>query len=239
VIKVQTITVTIAPQNFFPWFDSHSASVVVVATIIYVVFTYRLVVEERQSRQQENAPAVSAFFELSVVSSQLLMIVIRNDGRTLARNIVFSNDANTIESANRHARIPPLLSGTLPHLGPGRQIESYFGSFPELLANGGLPDFTVKVTWDDSTGKRQETQNFPLSVRPYEGTFSVGDRPPEYRSADSLKEIARLFSSIVSGSSRVKANVMTQGEMDRQEENFLRQWRDDQAEAQEPTDPVI
>lgn len=71
--------------------NSYSSLILVIATIIYVVFTYKLSKETTKLREVETSPFISLNLE-PFHNSPTLKLVVKNIGKAPAYNIGFSID---------------------------------------------------------------------------------------------------------------------------------------------------
>lgn len=89
--------------SFSPdWISALSTIILVIATSIYVYFTYRLTKETTKLREIETTPFVSISFDTSFVSK--FKLVIKNISKTPAYNISFSIDEKYASHFNYNFR---------------------------------------------------------------------------------------------------------------------------------------
>jgi hypothetical protein len=190
--------------------DQHAGAVIAVATVVYVALTYLLVSEERRTRQLENAPSILVYLAPDERNRGALEIVVANVGRTTAREISFTNDADLDALQQQRAVLPDVLARTLPYLGPGLDIRSFFGA----TAPFNFPDFTVSVTYKNARGKKAPREEYVISMAPFMGTRWATGGTPDAQAARALRDIAdRMREVIDPGTHRLRVRQLSEREL--------------------------
>lgn len=121
--------------------------------------------ELREAREQESAPYVVVYFDASV-ETFLIYLVIKNIGKAFANQVklVFDpplrNSTRGIEIANI-----PLIKDGIGSIPPGYEMRTLFDSSVSYFGNGNLPlSYTVKISY---SGNLQD------HVRSYEQTLDL------------------------------------------------------------------
>lgn len=63
--------------------------ILVIATLVYVYYTHKLVIESRKSREQSTKPRIILYLESAETSPTVQYLVIQNVGQGLAENVRF------------------------------------------------------------------------------------------------------------------------------------------------------
>lgn len=152
------------------------------ATLLYLAFTLaknwemasaardaaeasRATLEEmRDAREEENAPYVLIYFDIAY-GKRLIDLIIKNIGKTPARNIRFRFDPPIQNTDNSIQRFSPIING-IPSIAPGQEIQTLF-DFSVNYFQSTLPrTYTVNVSYDDTftSRRREEIQILDVSM---------------------------------------------------------------------------
>ena len=175
------------------WWDclnSHSGAitaiataVLVIVTIVYVIFTYRIV-------RATNQPEIMVSLRPHETYGYFAILRVENVGTGVARNVRFTGDLSLgFQSITPFKDIGFLKNG-IDLLGPGQKIEHCLGSIlenPEALKQ---PPFEITVTYSDSSTNHEEKKIFHLNSREFIGVGTIGGSPP-HEIAKTAKEIQK------------------------------------------------
>ena len=166
----------------------------VVALVVYVIKTWQIAAatqetarvyeeilkEMKSEREADIAPYVTVFFEINR-TSDALFLVIRNVGRSIARNVQLQFNPglkNTQESP--HHSVPsvedsPLIKNGIETMPPGFELKlvldragAYIGA--ALATQGFVPMvYYVTVTYNSDLRPGITTMKYTLDLNPYRG----------------------------------------------------------------------
>jgi len=171
------------------------ASATALVTIVYTYFTARLV-------QSQAEPKVIVYVRHDVDRPSLLILVIENNGRDIARSVTFKPsrpipaEAFGIAGPNREAKTMtqgPLVVG-IPSLGPGDSRVITWGQYGGLAAAIGPTPIELEYTYKH--GRRTLSGSAALEVTSFANTDASAR--PAVASARALNEIATSVKQIAS-----------------------------------------
>jgi hypothetical protein len=140
---------------------------------------------------------MSVYLEPNETAFRYFDLVIKNVGRSSARNVTFrvaSNQKHPKSKILENLDELGILRFGLPFIAPGQEFRFAIGSYQELESS----QLAVAVRYfRDSRNKDSNAirASFPLDVRPYEGMRRIGERP-EQTTAKALKEISATLNRI-------------------------------------------
>jgi hypothetical protein len=137
--------------------SSIATALAAVLAAVYVIFTYRLL----KVQQDQSAPCVVVYTQHDNARSTIIMIIIENIGRSMARDVRFELDRRIplhafglerLAGSTEEMDSGPLVRG-IPALAPGETRRITWGQYGGLReALGGIP---VKVTSRFKYGPRE------------------------------------------------------------------------------------
>jgi hypothetical protein len=141
------------------------ADITALVAVVAVVPAFRAVKESRQLREDQARPFVVVTREPSSTSRHFFYLVVRNHGKTIARNVRFIFDKplrSTIDSAGYPIEDVKFLSDGIVTFAPGAEYRVLFDSIPARQGTG-LPDsYTVTVRYDNATGGALPPEEYVL-----------------------------------------------------------------------------
>lgn len=191
------------------WFTNFGgliiAAVTAVATIFLWLVTRSLAVETRRMVDASSQPHVVATIDPNRWSMRHADLNVDNTGNATAYDIQISFE-------------PPLLTGMIgPRAGaipfqqvsvlkPGQGLSSYLSEFEPLLGK----TYTVTISWRRNASKNaRETNTYMLNVSEKEKLTQLGASDPLIQIAEQMKKIQEQWSSVASGSRKLKTDVFT------------------------------
>ena len=171
------------------------ASATALVTIVYTYFTARLV-------RSQSEPKVIVYVRHDVDRPSLLILVVENIGRDIARSITFKcsrpipAEAFGIAGPNREAKTMtkgPFVVG-IPSLSPGDSRVITWGQYGGLAAAIGPTPIELEYTYKH--GRRTLAGSATLEVTSFANTDA--STPPAVASTRALQEIATAVKQIAS-----------------------------------------
>ncbi|MBN1459030.1 MAG: hypothetical protein JXA57_05805 [Armatimonadetes bacterium] len=146
-----------------------------VALVVYVWKTWQMasatrssVDEMRETRLAETRPYVLLFAERDRGSPLFVDLVLRNFGKSGARDIVLSLSPELQASWGGLANCA-FLSGPVGFLAPGAELRTHFDSSRDYF-NKELPGhYVVEVTYQDERGRTDYAESFVLNLEQFKG----------------------------------------------------------------------
>ncbi len=180
-------------QTFWVAVSSIATSLAALLALLYVIFTYRLL----RVQQDQSKPCVVVYTQLDIARAPMIMIVIENIGRSLARDVRFDLEPRQIpkfafrrNKANTKPELMtsgPLING-IPALAPGESRRITWGDYYGLQK--ALGESTTKVTVSFKYGPRQmEPVESVLEVESFGGEVEWTDPDGARQCASQLKKI--------------------------------------------------
>lgn len=166
--------------------SAFSSLILVVATIIYVAFTYKLFSETKKLREIETSPFIS--LELSPFRSSIyLSLKIKNIGKSPAYNISFEIDENFTDIFQFN------FDNKIKYFAPHQEIEAIgktYKNFVEL----DIDNIPIKVIYY-SRDKIKHEEMFIIEWTPLNGILLEDD--PLNKIENHLKNISNNFEKFV------------------------------------------
>lgn len=157
------------------WGAAGGIGTLVVAAVATFI-ARRQLIQARELREEEAAPAVVVDIVPNEGASHILDLVIENVGKTVARNVKITFDP-PLESATDMrgfdlAEWMPIREG-IKTLVPGRRIKAMFDESVDRY-NSDLPrQYDVTVECSDWRGRPMQKQQFTLDMTPLYGAMNV------------------------------------------------------------------
>lgn len=177
-------------------FSAASSVGTLLVAIVAAAIALRQIVQARQLREEEAAPAIVVDVLPSPVASNLLNLIIVNVGKTPARDvrIVFDPAIDTaldVSSNYKIARWSVLTEG-IKTLVPGRRITALFDDSVQRH-EAKLPlQYNVTITCRDWRGRVQPAQQYTLDLSPIYG----GLHADEMGIHQLVKEVEKLRNAV-------------------------------------------
>lgn len=144
-------------QSFLLFLNSYASLILVAVTVVYVILTWRLVLETRRAREAESEPQLIA--TLIPIAAMLVKLRISNVGRgpalDIQANIFLEPNKGDDISTWRH---PALLSNAYEDF----RLEGDNNYLDKLAAN--YDRLIVDLEWHDSL-KRKETKKYEIDLK--------------------------------------------------------------------------
>lgn len=180
-------------ENLPDWISALSAFILVIATCIYVVFSYKLTQETKKLREVETSPFISLQLEVFRYSN-LLQLVIKNIGKAPAYNVNFSLDEKYSDIFRFN------FDTKISYFAPEQAIEAIAKPYKDFLEFN-FDSIPVKVTYY-SKDNRIISDTFNLEWIHFNGTLI--DNNPYEKIEKELKNISKSISDKNESIQRIK-----------------------------------
>lgn len=160
------------------WVTAIATIILVLATCIYVYFSYKLTKETIKLREVETSPFISIIFDISFQAVSHSKIIIKNIGKAPAYNISFKVDKKYLPHFNGYT-----FENTIEYFAPEQEFY--------ILANG------------FNNLKEAGFENIPITVnykskddRAFSELFNLKWQHFQYYEKDTLQDIKKSFDDL-------------------------------------------
>lgn len=195
--------------------------IVTVATVFYALLTWKLVVETTHMRRAQPEPHVAIRVQPSEAGINLILLVVENVGLGPAYDVRLSATPDFKTEYGGQLSELGIFRHGLTYMAPGTKIEFFLanvvGQVEEIQRVGGRFDFAIATSYGGASGQKYEN-TYQVDLRHLVGLSTIGT-PPLQTIAQEVKKISDNLRKIQTGSSRIRVDVHT--------------WEDRQREAEE------
>ncbi len=160
------------------WVTAIATIILVLATCIYVYFSYKLTKETIKLREVETSPFISIIFDVSFQAVSHSKIIIKNIGKAPAYNISFKVDEKYLPHFNGYT-----FENTIEYFAPKQEFYILANGFNNLK-EAGFESIPIIVNYK-SKDDRAFSEQFNLRWQHF-----------QYYEKDTLQEIKRLFDDL-------------------------------------------
>jgi len=187
--------------------------------IIYVIKTWEMasatrkaaeateksVLEMREQRDAEVAPYIVVYLHSEGAILGILSLVIKNTGRTVAKNVKISFDPPL------QTRFPDLLKKVLPPDGipsipPGYEIKTTLDNFAEYKKSKPMA-FDVTVTYSGGVSNKLREDKYHLDLELFRGIVYSVENKPLSETAKAIKELNSSTEAVIEELQKVSAAI--------------------------------
>ncbi|SDE22180.1 hypothetical protein [Desulfuromonas thiophila] len=221
--------VSLSQDNLSSWVSAFATVTIAVLTIVLAKETWALrliqLAQIEQIRKDSIKPSVNLYLKANPVGMNFLDIHVKNSGPGAAQNIRFTFRnasaglepvfANFLEQLNELA----ILEKGISSLGPGEHRSSFVLSFHEFYQKHGEKalelNTEVDIEFEDIEGAKYRSRAF-FNFTEYKGVSGLGDGDPLHEIASHLKKIKEEIGHFSSGFKKIKADVYTSEDRERE-----------------------
>ena len=157
------------------WVTAIATIILVLATCIYVYFSYKLTKETIKLREVETSPFISIIFDISFQAVSHSKIIIKNIGKAPAYNITFKVDEKYLSHFNGYT-----FENTIEYFAPEQEFYILANGFNNLK-EAGFESIPITVNYS-SKDDRTFSELFNLKWQHF-----------QYYEKDTLEEINKSF----------------------------------------------
>lgn len=189
--------------------------------IIYVIKTWEMasatrkaaeateksVIEMRETRDQETAPFIVAYFDLPM-GSQLIYLVVKNIGRTVATQVklIFTPTLRASKETRVLEEVGFIKDG-IESMPPNYEIRTLVDSSPAYFSNKELPlKYNVEITYYGGLEAKQRTIKQTLDLSANKGISFVRHKDMD-NLVGEVEKITREFREIRDSASDIAASL--------------------------------
>ena len=200
-------------------------AIVTLSTVVYAILTALLVSETRRMRLVQTEPKIQIQLKSLDFSINLIRLDIENIGLGPAKNVNFKWKA--ISGGEGAQKLLEEFTGTnflktgLSYFGPGQKIHSRCTSMLEDHKEKIECVLEFDVLFKNDSGKKYH-EKFLIDVSEMDGMQQIG-KPNLYSIAESLKSIDALLGHLTTGFKKMKIDVFTNNDREREYKEALKQ----------------
>ena len=208
-------------------------AVVTISTVAYAILTWSLVSETKKMREVQTEPRIELTLTPLDYAINIVRLHVRNIGLGPAKNVKFtSNVASGGAGAEKllgEFNKANFLKTGLKYFGPGHELHSGYTQITQDFDAKIASVFIYDIEYESVTGKKHSDQ-ITIDVSELKGMNQLG-KPNLYAIAQSIENIQKDFSHVVSGFKKIHADVYTSEDRDREEAEemaYIEKMRQDQ-----------
>jgi hypothetical protein len=194
-------------------------AVVTISTVAYAILTRSLVSETKKMREVQTEPRIEITLRPLDYAINIVRLHVRNIGLGPATNVKFtSNVTSGGEGAEKllgEFNKANFLKMGLKYFGPGHDLYSGYTQITKDFEAKIGAVLTYGITYESVTGNKYSNQ-ITIDISELKGMNQLG-KPNLYAIAQSIEAIQKEFSQVVSGFKRIRADVYTSEDRDREE----------------------
>lgn len=194
-------------------------AVVAISTVAYAILTWSLVSETKRMREVQTEPKIEITLKPLDFAINMVRLHVRNIGLGPARNVKFTSSVASggegAENLVKEFNKANFLKAGLKYFGPGHEFDSGYTQITKDFEAKIASVITYDIEYESVTGKRYSDQ-ITIDVAELKGMNQLGT-PNLYAIAQSIKEIQKEFSHVVSGFKKIHADVYTAEDRNREE----------------------
>ena len=193
-------------------------AMVAVSTVVYAVLTGKLVSETRKLREVQTEPKIHITLESLDFAINIIRLNIKNIGLGPASDLQF--DPTVISGGESAKKLlqeftrPNFFKTGLHHFGPGQNIHSRDTQITDDFEGKAASMLSFKLRYKSATGQQYD-EEIIIDMSEIKGTSQLGT-PNLYSIAKSLEKMEGNIGHIVSGSKRVKADIYSSEDRERE-----------------------
>ncbi|MCT4628021.1 hypothetical protein [Halodesulfovibrio sp.] len=211
------------------WVSAFATVAIAILTVVLAKETWAL--RKAQNKQVDSLrketlrPQVSVTLEPSPISSAFMMVVVRNRGRGVAKDISFvmRNEQGELIDAAVNDVVDALMkinifSKGIRAFGIEQEFKSFLFSFRELSSSVYDEVVFIEIDYFDVEGT-QYADVVTIDLSEFKGLRTIGGGDPLYTLADEVKKLRTRIEKVTSGN-YVRLNVNTFSSLDRDQEKM-------------------
>jgi hypothetical protein len=169
--------------------------------------TEKSVIEMRDTRDQETAPFVIAYFDVQTESS-LIYLVVKNIGRTVANQVILTfTPALRSSNDNRVLGETGFIKNGIESMPPNYEIRTLVDSSVGYLGKNELPmKYDVEITYYGGIESKKRVTNQQLDLSAYKGISYVRNKTMN-NLVDEVEKLVRESREIKNATSDIAATL--------------------------------
>lgn len=162
-------------MSFFKFLDSHSGSMLVLLTVVYVVGTLMMWFEMRKSRLKEEESNIQVTLEPQVRWGNFFDLVISNIGNVPVYNLCISIEPKGLKTlGERKLEDINLFKRSIPVFGKGQTLKTFAIAYVDFINSEQQKRITFTVNYKTQAGKKR-IQVFDFDLEVYRNMSAFSD----------------------------------------------------------------
>jgi hypothetical protein len=208
-------------------------AVVTLSTVVYAILTALLVVETKRMREVQTEPKIAITLKPFDFAIHIIRLHIKNIGLGPAENVTFTPSVITggeaAQALLKEFTETNFFTTGLRYFGPGEEKYSHYTQISQNYEQKIASSLMLEVKYESATGKKYK-EKITIDMSEIKGGYQLGT-PNLQSMAKSLETIQKDISHLASGFKKLKTDVYTSE--DREKERAERErWIRDQEEKQ-------
>lgn len=160
-----------------------------IATVILAILTFQMIREMKKAREEDQRPYVYVDF---IFDSSVIMIMVKNSGRSGAKDVTFSFSPALISSKNKTISEINMFKEGVRFLPPDREIKTWFDMGPSFYKSNLPKAYSVAVKYQSVINNKQYQESFVLDLNTRLGIATIG-RHTLHDLVEELKKINKTL----------------------------------------------
>lgn len=160
-----------------------------VATVVLAILTFQMVREMKQSREEDQRPYVYVDF---VFDSSVILIMVKNSGRSGAKNIKFLFSPALISSENKKISEINMFKEGIKFLPPEVEIKTWFDMGPSFYKSDLPKTYNVQIEYQNAITDKKYCESFVLDLNTRLGIATIG----RHTLHDLVEELKKINKSL-------------------------------------------
>lgn len=166
-----------------------------IATVILAILTFQMVREMKKAREEDSRPYVYADF---IFDSSVIFIMVRNSGRTGAKNIKFTFDPSLISSDNKNISDINMFKNGIKFLPPDKELKTWFDMGPEFYKSKLPRAYTICIQYENIITNKRYFEKYELDLETNEGIIYIR-KNTIHEAVKELENINKTLKGLSSG----------------------------------------
>jgi hypothetical protein len=180
-------------------FQIISTFILVLITGFYTCFTYKILIQSRKQLQETLRPVITIFLENDLKGFFWINLIIKNTGKTIAKNISFSIEPKDYTYLrDRQFSEFGFIKYGIKTLSSNQEIKCFFENLYTNYDVVKNKELNIKIEYKDIHNNIY-TDNFNINFNMYEKTLEIGEHP--------LNSISKELKKINSNLSEIKRKL--------------------------------
>jgi len=153
------------------------SGVVAVSTVLYTIFTAKIVKETQAMRRAQAEPCVVVYVEPSEHWINLFYLVVRNVGHGLAKNVKLAAEPNFEYTKGEFLNDLGIFKYGIDSLAPGQIYRLFFTSMVEDTERKMQTEIRITVEYESAVTAQKIRNCFTIRFKEFQGFTQLGEPP--------------------------------------------------------------
>ena len=200
-------------------------AVVTISTVVYAALTAVLVSETKKMRQVQTEPKIEITLRPFEFAIHIVKLHIKNIGLGPAENLKFNS--SVLSGGEGAQKLLAEFTETnffktgLKYFGPGQEIYSHYSQMTQDHDQKIKSVLLFEMEYQSVTGLKYKEKTI-IDMSEMKGIYQLG-KPNLYTISQSLEKMQKNIGNIVSGFKRIKTDIYTHEDRDREYQEKMQQ----------------